>query len=450
MPKVLRILLAVALLALAQDAGAKKKKPQSDSVGDLAATVDEFSRAMADQMEGLALGLAQDPQSLAQAGDIFEKVVEMRHPLGDVAAELATLDRLADARVGAAQALCQAGEFQPAVDQATKGLAQAAARDALLAGGRLAAADRAAAEVEARWDEGQAQLVLGHAHAGLREFDPARTAYARALELFWRPQWRGPKAEALEGAGLVALAAGHAAEAIRSYEYRLFLVRELGDRHGEIGTLDDLARAQLAGGRGAEAVGSLAAAIRLVRELRESGQAAPEGSSYDATELKLLLRQVDTLGGLAGWEDARTYGAAALTLAQATGDAASELTARLRLAQAAANLVLWDEAAEQYGASMERVLAHRDAEAASALRNAGVVFIAKGELDVARQAFDLAVEIAREIGSRVQEQDALDSVGLTELRREQPAAAVEPLERAVALARELSDVRAETASLERL
>ncbi|HKQ61127.1 MAG TPA: hypothetical protein VJS92_07535, partial [Candidatus Polarisedimenticolaceae bacterium] len=321
MPRGLRILLAVALLALGPGASA----------------------ATPDELERIAIGLAEQPDHRVEAADLFEKVAGMRHVLGDAAAELATLDRLADARIEAARALCQAGEFDVAAEQARKGAALATTRGAILAAGRLGDRERTDAEFEARWDEGEAQLVLGQALAGLGDDDPAHAAYARALELFWWPQARPKRVEALEGMGRAALALGRNAEADRAYEDRWFLARELLDFHLMVTALEDLARAELANGRAAEAALSLGVAIDQVRSLHN-----------DEVELRILLQLAAVEDSRGHWESARARSSEALAWARSSSDAASELAARRRLARADIELERWDEAAEQYAAYLDR------------------------------------------------------------------------------------------------
>ena len=183
---------------------------------------------------------------------------ERANLLAAIASEGTTPARRIDLTAAAAMLLRQEGPWPLAVQ-----LHEAAAREALRLGDRIAEAD-------ALRNVGQICALLG-----VDAIERARTAFDAALEIYRESGHRQGEADTLLKIGQARYFQGDAAGARQAAEQALPVFRETGDRHGEAQALQALATSGQLLGHNAQARRYLREAAVIIRELGNTqGEAA--------------------------------------------------------------------------------------------------------------------------------------------------------------------------------
>ena len=245
----------------------------------------------------------------------------------------------------------------------------------------------------------------------------------------------------------------------RDYHHRAaeWLIAAGGDRVDEYADLI-AAHAAAAGDRSAEAhwqtrAGKHAAARFALPEAERAISRAlallPEGDT--ATRYELLLER-EAIYQLQGRRDRQTADLATL----------AELAARLNQPGPSAEVALryasfynftgdYAAALDAAGTAEPLAVAAGDIERqAKAHLQAGQAHRARGEYDLARADFHVAIDLARHGGARYAEAEALRALGITAQEQGDPTTLRETFQQALALARELGDRRTERRTLNSL
>jgi DNA-binding SARP family transcriptional activator len=277
----------------------------------------------------------------------------------------------------------------------------------------------AAAEANARRTFASATFRAGHASLALEHLERARDLYQRVGDrsmeaaswnnigiMYWRQGDLSKAADCFRHARTIYAEAGEVAhqapsgnnlahvlgilgrhdEARELYERGLTIARDNGDRPGETKALNGLARIDVEAGHHRQALDRATAALAIARE---TGYRI-----YEGIALRLLGA---AHRGLGEFGTAMRHLEDALRITRAVGEADDLMASLTELAALHAATGHPDDALLLYREVLATEDGHRD-EYAHALAGAGDVHAALGEHDLAREHWERAVTVYREMG----------------------------------------------------
>ena len=275
-----------------------------------------------------------------------------------------------DPRIDTAEydAAWQLGDFPRCRDAATRAIAEAGRRGALLLAAR------------GRFDRGWALHRLGQADAALADFQVAHDLRSRMGD-------RGAAAGTLTALAVVFQETGRPAEARKAYERALPVLREIGDRTREAKALNNFAALL---GEQRDIAGMTGLLERSLEIKRETGDL--QGAALTLTNLGNMLR---SRGELA---PARARLEEALKINRDLGDAYGTAFTLRGLVR----VLIHEGRSEEALATLEEALAlsrkSRDADgAAEALQSLGDLTCKAGRLEKAREWYSQALEEFRRL-----------------------------------------------------
>lgn len=259
-----------------------------------------------------------------------------------------------------------------------------------------------------------ALLNLGNVASANGDFAEASRGYARALELYRSLGNDGDVALVLQNIGLLELRRGSYRSARSSIEEALAIYRRLGAAADVVQARRDLATVAASAGDLRGALDELRAAERVI----EGGPARP------ALGAAIALARADLESQLNDYATAERHYVRAEALSRRAGDVAG-------VAEAEAGYALLLVERAQYGRALELLASAARAEVANGDRRAaaltrldiGHVQLRRGELALARRAFELALDSLRVLSDAVGQAAALGALGELEMAAGAPLAA---------------------------
>ena len=243
-------------------------------------------------------------------------------------------------------------------------------------------------EIGDRWGEGKALGNLGVAHHSLGQYEQAIHFLQQTLVISREIGDRRSEGSALGNLGLAYNRLGQHGRAIDCHQQALVISRGIGDCRGESCDLGNLGNAYNRLGQYEQAIDYHQQALVISREI---GDRLGEGC-----DLGDLGNAYNRLGQ---YEQAIDYHQQALTITREIGDRLGESNALCNLGSTQLRLEQYPESLTNIQAALEifQEICGRDGEA-EALKNLAELHQALGEVKVAQQYCQEALELAIELG----------------------------------------------------
>jgi len=254
--------------------------------------------------------------------------------------------------------------------------------------------DQALARFRAAGDrlgEGATLSNMGSIYMVMGERQRALEVYTQALALHRAINYRPGEAIILNQLGALHSTLGDSRRARSYYEQALPLLRAVGNRNAEAATLGNIGASLLREGETARALELHAQALALARQVKDP------------------LREADALANLAGVHSARRdypqaleYYTQALERRRAIGSVRGEALALAQIGVINAALGHPDKALELYAQALPRMRTAGDVSgAAFVLSRVARAESSRGNLELAREAIDGALELTESVRGRV-------------------------------------------------